>query len=74
MAFIICQSLQFLFLFVGVCRPGWAGPANGDLGGELQGHEACVKVLQNNGNHYKGRDACRYNYRLFYNIIIDKFL
>ena len=35
----------------GTCRPGWAGPAKGDIGGEMQGEEACVKVLQNDGNH-----------------------
>jgi len=41
------------------CQYGWVGPVKGDLGGEMQGKEGCVKVLQNNGNHYKGRDACR---------------
>jgi len=41
------------------CQDGWVGPVKGDLGGEMQGEDGCVKVLQNNGNHYKGRDACR---------------
>ena len=43
----------------GVCRPGWAGPAKGDLGGEEQGDEACVKVLQNDGAHYTDLATCR---------------
>jgi len=43
----------------GCCRADWAGPAAGDLGGEMQGQEACVKVLQNNGKHYSSRATCR---------------
>ena len=43
-----------------MCRPGWAGPARGDLGGEEQGDEACVKVLDNGGAHYSDLASCRW--------------
>merc|ERR1711892_430975 len=54
-----CVCLEILEAVRTPCQDGWVGPVKGDLGGEMQGEEACVKVLQNNGNHYKGRDACR---------------